>query len=232
MSATCQTEGSRQVTLLPREVRLVVERILLLTTLPAGMVPAVRDVILYSAAMGHAGLPALLRDLDSLRAANPAAIRVKTEAPGKASMDTANQHAWIALPLALDALAEMVTVHGSGSLKVSHALQPEEFSTASPLGARLGMKVLALGHGSEITLSAKASDEADAVLPLALREGILAEADLWWKLHHLSNTSLSPDTPESRRHAGPVIVLDDGRIVGRNDHDDDTDISLLTEKAP
>jgi hypothetical protein len=38
------------VILLPREVRLVVERVLLLTALPPGAIPAVRDVVLYSAA--------------------------------------------------------------------------------------------------------------------------------------------------------------------------------------
>jgi hypothetical protein len=58
-------------------------------------------------------------------------------------------------------------------------------------------------------------------------DGIAVPPALWWELHHLSNTSLSPDTPESRRHAGP----DDGRIIGRSDHDDDTDISMLTSSG-
>jgi hypothetical protein len=28
-----------------------------------------------------------------------------------------------------------------------------------------------------------------------------------------------------------VTVLDDGRIIGRSDHDDDTDISMLTSSG-
>jgi hypothetical protein len=34
----------------------------------------------------------------------------------------------------------------------------------------------------------------------------------------------------SRRHAGPIIVTEDGRVIGRQD-DDETDFSLLTSDA-
>jgi hypothetical protein len=233
MSVTCLTEGAEPVTLLPREVRLVVERILLLTPLPAGMVPAVRDVLLYSAAAGLGGLPALRRDFAELRAAQPGAIEVREVAPGQARLEAHGQHSWVLLPLALDALAELVAAHGSGRLTIHGALAPEELATACAMGARLGLDIeLAdVSPAAGVTLAATPGGAGDAVLAQALRDGIPTEAALWWELHHLSNTSLSPDTPESRRHAGPVIVLEDGRVIGRSDHDDDTDMSLLTEKA-
>jgi hypothetical protein len=242
MNIACQGAAEAPVTLLPREVRLVVERILLLTPLSAGMVPAVRDVLLYSAASGLGGLPSLHKDFPLLCQADLAAIRLQGLAPGQASMDAAGQHSWMALPLALDALAEMVEEHGSAMLGISGALAPEELAIACAMGGRIGLKIFAVRQGgcvgpamtaqpdADMTLLAAPGDNADPVLARALREGVTADAALWWELHHLSNTSLSPDTPESRRHAGPVIVLEDGRVIGRSDHDDDTDMSLLTEK--
>jgi LDH2 family malate/lactate/ureidoglycolate dehydrogenase len=233
MSDACRTEGAEPVTLLPREVRLVVERILLLTPLPSGMVPAVRDVLLYSAAAGLGGLPALRRDFAALRAARPGAIALHEAAPGEARLDANGQHSWVLLPVALDALAEMAAAHGSARLAIHGALVPEELAAACAMGGRLGLSITLVDASSAagVTLVATPGGAEDPVLAHALRDGIPAEAALWWELHHLSNTSLSPDTPESRRHAGPVIVLEDGRVIGRSDHDDDTDMSLLTEKA-
>lgn len=229
----CRTEPMAPVTLLPREVRLVVERILLLTPLPPGMVPAVRDAMLYSAAAGLGGLPALRRDFAALRDARPDAIALRPLAAGEARLDAAGQHGWVVLPMVLDALAEMAALHGGGRLTIQGALAPEELATACAMGGRLGLDIVLAeaSQASGVTLEARAGSTADPVLERALRDGIPTEAALWWELHHLSNTSLSPDTPESRRHAGPVIVLEDGRVIGRSDHDDDTDMSLLTEKA-
>ncbi|WP_431284350.1 hypothetical protein ACQW02_05945 [Humitalea sp. 24SJ18S-53] len=234
------------VTLLPREVRLVVERILLLTRLPAGSVPAVRDVVLYSAAAGLGGLPLLQRRFDDLRSVNLASIRISETAPGHLAVDAGGQHAWMVLPLLLDALGEAVARHGAALATVEHVLDAEELGAACAMGPRAGLTLFTAAgacigpaNGPDaalmradaplILLAAPAADATDAVLARVLRDGLRVEAPLWWELHHLSNTSLSPDTPESRRHAGPVIVEADGRIIGRSDHDDDTDLSLLTE---
>jgi hypothetical protein len=189
------------MTVLPREMRLVIERILLLTTLPPGMVPAVRDVVLYSAAIGQGGLPLLQQRFPALREANTAGFRIEGEAA-----EGAGQHAWVV-----------------------HVQDEAELRTACALGPRSG---LAVRFEAPATLLATAANAEDKVLAHALRHGVPVDADLWWDLHHLSNTSLSLDTPLSRRHAGPVIVESDGRIIGRSDHDDDTDLSLLTESRP
>ncbi|MBP0446899.1 hypothetical protein J8J14_19165 [Roseomonas sp. SSH11] len=246
MSAVC-TEGP--VTLLPREVRLVVERILLLTALPAGAIPAVRDTVLYSAAAGLGGLPLLRQRFEMLRDANPGAMRVDEAAPGKLAIDAGGQHAWVVLPMILDALGEACAREGAALASVANLHDPEELRAACALGARNGLAIfitngpatgpatgpgatLLQGEGSGAMLLAAPSGVADTVLGRVLREGVVVEPALWWELHHLSNTALATDTPESRRHAGPVIVEPDGRVIGRTDHDDDTDISLLLSPKP
>ncbi|MBP0491915.1 hypothetical protein [Roseomonas indoligenes] len=246
MSAAC-TEAP--VTLLPREVRLVVERILLLTTVPHGLIPAVRDVVLYSAAAGLGGLPLLRRRFDDLRAADVAALRITEPAPGHLTVDAGGGHAWVVLPAILDALGEAAAREGAALAEVTNLRDPEELCTASAYAPREGLSVfvtdgactgpatgrdaalLRAGQGA-ITLAAAPTAARDAVLERVLRQGVVVEPALWWDLHHLSNTALSTDTPESRRHAGPVIVEADGRITGRTDHDDDTDLSLLTSAKP
>ncbi|MFC0385521.1 hypothetical protein [Muricoccus vinaceus] len=246
MSAPC---GADAVTLLPREVRLVVERILLLTRLPPGAIPAVRDVVLYSAAAGLGGLSLLHRRFESLRAAEPVALRIAEARPGALHIDAGGQHAWTALPAILDTLAEAAGREGVAVATLMGVADPGELRAACALGPRSGLAVFfteggctgpatgtdaALLHAPDgLTLIATpALGGRDAVLEHALRRGTVVEPELWWALHHLSNTALAADTPESRRHAGPVIVEADGRITGRSDHDDDTDISLLTAARP
>lgn len=246
MSAAC---GEDAVTLLPREVRLVVERILLLTRLPPGAIPAVRDVVLYSSAAGLGGLSLLRRRFESLRDAEPAALRITEARPGGLRIDAGGQHSWMALPATLDALAEAAEREGVAVATVTGVGDPEELRAACALGPRSGLTVffteggctgpatgtnaaLLRAAGGPTLIAVPAAGGRDAVLEHALRRGTVVEPELWWALHHLSNTALAADTPESRRHAGPVIVEADGRITGRSDHDDDTDISLLTAAKP
>jgi hypothetical protein len=248
--------AEESVTLLPREIRLVVERLLLLTRLPFGFVPAVRDVVLYSAIAGLGGLPLLLERLEELKAADPRALRVEEPEPGRFAVACGGQHAWVALPSLLDLAAEGVAQHGSAVVTVSDVQDPQELLAAAGLGRRQGLLAFgAIGaarvvapcadgvapgwlRGAEASatlFAAPVTEPAGLVDPLlarALREGMAVPAGLWWRAHHLSNTALAPDTVESRRHAGPVIVMPDGTVIGRKDNDDDTDFSLLTATAP
>ncbi|MGG5823853.1 hypothetical protein [Falsiroseomonas sp. HW251] len=249
---------SETVVLLPREIRLVVERLLLLTPLPFAFVPAVRDVVLYSAIAGLGGLPLLLERLEELKAADPRAIRVAEPEPGRFEVDCGGQHAWVALPSLLDLAAEGVALHGSAVVTASELRDPEELLAAAGLGRRQG--VLAFGAVGPAQVAAPCADVVapgrlriarasatlfaapapragtkpglvDPLLARALRDGMAVPAAIWWRAHHLSNTALAPDTVESRRHAGPVIVMPDGSLIGRKDNDDDTDFSLLTSAA-
>jgi hypothetical protein len=244
------------VVLLPREIRLVVERLLLLTPLPFGFVPAVRDVVLYSAIAGLGGLPLMLDRLEDLKRADPRALRVAEPEPGRFEVGCGGQHAWVALPSLLDLAAEGVALHGSAVVTVTEVRDPQELLAAAGLGRRQGMLAFgAIGNAqvagpcadgvapgwlrnarASATLFAApmkepATDLVDPLLARALREGMAVPAALWWQAHHLSNTALAPDTVESRRHAGPIVVMPDGTVVGRKDNDDDTDFSLLTTAA-
>lgn len=241
------------VLLLPREIRLVVERLLLLTPLPFGFVPAVRDVVLYSAIAGLGGLPLMLERLEELKRADASAIRVQEPEPGRYEVDCGGQHAWMALPSLLDLAAEGVALHGSAVVTASAVQDPQELLAAAGLGRRQG--VLAFGAIGAAEIAAPCADGVapgrlrntrasatlfaapmvapmpglvDPLLDRALREGLAVPAALWWEAHDLSNTALAPDTVESRRHAGPLIVMPDGTVIGRKDNDDDTDFSLLT----
>ncbi len=242
------------VVLLPREIRLVAERLLLLTSLPPGLIPAVRDVAFHSAIAGLGGIALLLDRLDALQAAAPAALRIEEPEPGRFAVDGGGQHAWVVLPSLLDLAGEAVARHGSGVVTVSHVEDPEELLVAAALGRRQGMLAFAavgpaaiaapcaersapgLLRGARATATIfaaplPAGGAEEPLLTRALRDGLTVPADLWWRAHHLSNTALAPDSVESRRHAGPVIVLPDGTVVGRKDNDDDTDFSLLTRGA-
>jgi len=59
----------------------------------------------------------------------------------------------------------------------------------------------------------------------ALRDGFAVSRALWRTLYDRSGEALTPDSIESRRHAGPVMVDAHGRVHGRDD--DDTDFELL-----
>ncbi len=245
------------VTLLPREIRLVVERLLLLTQLPFGFIPAVRDAVFYSAIAGRGGMPLLLERLEELKTADPRAIAVQEPEPGRFEVACGGQHAWVALPSLLDLAAEGVATHGSAMVTVTDVQDPEELLAAAALGRRQNILAFCAVGPAEVAApcadgvapgllrgaraaatifaaparDAAAPGQADPLLARALREGLAVEADLWWRAHHLSNMALAADTVESRRHAGPVIVLPDGTVVGRKDNDDDTDFSLLTGAA-
>ena len=70
-----------------------------------------------------------------------------------------------------------------------------------------------------------------ATLDAIRRNGVRVEAALWWTLYHRSADALAPDSYLSRRHAGPIIVEADGKVIGRQD-EDETDFSLLLADAP
>src|SRR5690606_35586667 len=103
---------------------------------------------------------------------------------------------------------------------------------ASEYGRRRGLR-LSLGAEDPKIVTAMqlpltgelVSDEP--VLWSLLTEGTPIPADLWWRVYERAQTALTPDSVVSRRHAGPLIVNDDGTVIGRRDNDDETDISFL-----
>ena len=94
---------------------------------------------------------------------------------------------------------------------------------AGRFGARA--EVTASGHDAVLRVIADGLNDPDLILQTALADGTPVPKALWEELYALSHDALTPDSIESRRHAGPVMVDAQGRVHGRDD--DDTDFSLL-----
>jgi hypothetical protein len=219
-----------------RESRMVLERLMQVVRIDEGLVPSLRDCALYSAALGLGGFPAVSAQLDLLRGAAPADIRLISEAP--LTIDGAGQHAWVVAEAVVDLLvAEARAAAAPGpetaEARVLNVAEPHELGVVAAIARRHGFTTdLGQGEGQagiRIVLRPVSADAPDPLQRIR-REGLPVARDLWWRLFHRANEALAADTVESRRHAGPIRVEEDGRIVGRQD-DDETDFSLLVSPA-
>jgi hypothetical protein len=208
----------------PREMRLMSERIFSLSSLPKGFALTLTDVPMYSQMQGLGGFTLMEQRQTALLNADPRSLSLTAEAGAEMTLDAGGQHAWVALPTALDLLGEGCARFGQARLTVINAIDHDELALAVGLGLRLGLKVTP----GETCLTALPCAAADPVLDRALSDGTRIDAELWWRIYALARTALAPDTPASRRHAGVIIVTEDGTVIGRKDNDDDSDVSLLT----
>ena len=224
---------SQTLRVMPREMRLMSERILSLTALPKGFALMITDVVMYSQAIGLGGFPLLEARLPALMEATPTRLALVAEAGDRLTLDAGGQHAWVALPSALDLLELTLAQHDSARIEVTGATDAAELAIAKGLGARRGLDVSLSGT----TLTATRGPVADPVLTRVLQDGAHIEAAQWWRIYELAQTALTPDSVVSRRHAGVNIVTEDGQIIGRTDNDDDTDpnfinsVGLKTQEA-
>jgi hypothetical protein len=218
--------------LMPREMRMMTERAFSLTGLPKGFFLMVQDVVMYSHKLGFGGFALLERRSPSLKGADPARVTIASEYEERLTLDGGNQHAWFVIPAIIDLLGELVHRHGRARLTVTNVADPEELRVAAALAARNGLAV-AFTDGPQATFSAAAAittgklEDDEPLLWDLLQNGLPVDAELWWRVYGLAQKALAPDSVVSRRHAGPVIVNDDGSIIGRKDSDDETDLSFL-----
>lgn len=219
--------NAEMMTLSVREVRMIVERILLVTGLPDGFVPAVRDCILYSQGGELGGLAMLKRDLSRLKQANPAAIQISSEEGAPLAVDAARQHAWIVAPGLLDIVLADFRNGGPGKIAVRNVIEAPELELLRGYAGRYGAAVdIAIGNGqATVQVTADRLTTGDATLERILARGMPVTRALWSELYAQSHHALTPDSIVSRRHAGPVMVDAEGRVHGRDD--DDTDFALL-----
>src|SRR6185295_3983903 len=110
---------------------------------------------------------------------------------------------------------------------------PLELQIAAALAKRYGARgevsgTLVTMHNASLPRTAA---QWDPLLDAAMRNGYDVEEGLWRAVHALSNGALAPDSPASRRHAGPVVLADDGRLLGRVPQDDDFDMNMLKKVA-
>lgn len=213
---------TRTLRVMPREMRLMSERILSLTDLPKGYVLAVCDVVMVSEAMALGGFALLLDRLDGLMSADPSRIVLEGD-----RLDGGGQHAWFVVPSLLDLLGLAVARGEAARIEVANVLDPSELRIAEGLAGRQGLKL----HVTEEVVVAEAAPVADPLLDRLMQEGCQIPAELWWQVYDRAQTALTPDSVVSRRHAGPVIVTDDGKVIGRKDNDDDTDVNFIASVA-
>jgi len=209
-----------------RECRLVFERLMQVIRMEPGMVPALRDCALYSAALGLGGFAELQKHLQLLEKTGLLALSLQYQADLK-RVDCAGQHAWLVADTLLDLLADDLKRHGEARLLVVNLQEPRELQVITALAERYGLLVDLEPHPEGLRLSARyRASPASSWLDQIRLNGLQVEAALWWTLFHHANEALAPDSFESRRHAGSIMVDAQGRLIGRPD-EDETDLSLL-----
>jgi len=217
---------------MPREMRMMSERILSMTGQPKGLFLAIQDVPMYSQKLGLGGFALLEKRFDELCEARPEAIAIVSEEGSSLRLDGKGQHAWFVVPAIIDLLGELVARFGEAEVTVADVIDPEEFKLAEAFAQRNGLSVAA-SLGSETVFMASprtlAGDvrQNDPLLWSLLEHGLPIQPDLWWRIYHLAKKALATDSVVSRRHAGPMIVNQDGTVIGRKDNDDETDVSFL-----
>ena len=124
--------------------------------------------------------------------------------------------------------------NGAATLSVANVAFPEELQVACALAKRYGARgsisgtLLTMANASR-PVTAK---QWDPLLDAAMKHGYEVAESTWRGMHALSNRALAPDSVVSRRHAGPVVLADDGRLLGRLPNDDDFDLNMLKKVAP
>lgn len=225
-----------------RECRLVTERILLTLGLPQGCIAAIRESIVLSHAMKLGGFKRLHDTHATLAKIGYDAIRIVDTASGSLDIDGGDIHAWLIAQTTIDLAVDIARRHGSGTVRLLNVSAPEELAIIKGLATRYGAEATvetAQQNGRAVTtVTARNAprprdlDHRDPYLAAAIRHHLTVEEPLWRALYQLSNTALAPDSVVSRRHAGPVILLDDGTIVGRLPADDDFDPKMLKKPDP
>ena len=229
--STCQSNLSNSMTVSLREMRMVFERLLQVTRIESGLVPALRDCAVYSAALGLGGFSRLTATLETISKATPKALSL--DVSGDPVIDCGGQHAWLAADAALELAVENMKTGGSGVVTVRNAKDIGELKVIEALAQRFSLKATVAVDVDRAAIAVTQAPDPDeiALLDKIRRNGVAVDAATWWELYHRSAEALAPDSYLSRRHAGPIIVEADGKVIGRQD-EDETDFSLLLAGAP
>ncbi|OCJ08079.1 hypothetical protein A6U87_12570 [Rhizobium sp. AC44/96] len=231
---SCQSNLPSTLTVSLREMRMVFERLVQVARVEAGLVPSLRDCAVYSAALGLGGFSRLDANLELLSRADPHAVTIIDSAEGVV-VDGGGQHAWIVALAALDIATERLRSNGEGVVTVRNQIESDELKVVEALAQRFGLKAIVSVDGAGGSAAIKvlpATDASEIAILDRIREsGLGVDAATWWALFHRSADALAPDSYLSRRHAGPIIVEADGKVIGRQD-EDETDFSLLLADAP
>ena len=218
--------------IMPREMRMMTERVFSLSGQPKGFFLRAQDVVMYSQKLGLGGFALLEKRWPDLKQADPARMSIVSESGDTLTLDAAGQPAWFVIPTVIDLLGALTARHGRATVTVTNAVDAVELRVAADLAARNGLRVTFSAGAQPMLVATPAAmsgsiAEDEPLLRDLLQNGVPIDADLWWRIYGVAQKALAPDSVVSRRHAGPVIVNDDGSIIGRKDSDDETDLSFL-----
>ncbi len=206
-----------------RECRMVLERMILIERLDGGLVPALRDCALYSA-MYHGGFDHIRGQIERLKTGLAAAPTLG-ETPDGLTVDCGGRHAWTVADTLLDLAVDQYRQGLPSTVKFCNVAQADQLAVIPYLAERYRVAVTVDTDSLTVT-----GDLVPKALDHIRRHGLPVERAAWWRLFHRANEALAPDSLESRRHAGPIMVDAEGRIIGRAD-EDETDLSLLADPA-
>lgn len=228
---TIQPDDTRPLRLMPREMRMMSERIFSLSAMPRGFALTLTDVPMLSQHLGLGGFALLQADMAVILGGDPTAVKVAAENGAALVLDLARQPAWVALHAICDLAAELTATHGEARITVANATHPAELAVAVPLASRVGLALSLTPTADGARITATPAPAADRVLAGVNQTGLLLDPGLWWQIYETARSALAPDTALSRRHAGVQIVNEDGTVIGRTDNDDDADVSFLARGA-
>ena len=204
-----------------RECRMVLERLILIERLDGGLVPALRDCALYSA-MHHGGFDHVRDHIERLKAGIDAQMTLD-EADGDIAVDCGGRHAWTVADTLLDLAVDRYRRGLPSAVRVRNVGDAAELAVIPYLAERYRLAARVDGDSLAVTGGA-----APTALDQIRRHGLPVERTAWWRLFRRANDALAPESLASRRHAGPIMVDAEGRVIGRAD-EDETDLNLLTD---
>lgn len=215
------------ITVSLRESRMVLERLMQVARVDEGLVPALRDCALYSTALSADGFIHLTNHLGQLSKKSTSPISFGTLDDGVTRVHCAGQHAWLVALTLVDLAVDAAQQGRDACFVVEGAGEAQELRVAMALAQPHGLEAtLEASDNAQRVMFRASSGQGENTLARIVHEGLRVERAYWWTLFHRANDALAPDSYESRRHAGPIIVDAQGRVIGRTD-EDETDLSLL-----
>lgn len=212
-----------------RELRLVVERIVMLLGVPKGNWVAVREVIVAAEALGLGGLAFL----DERPPGGWGSPVITSEEEHRLTVTGTGIPAPFAAPALVDLAIATMCEYGKAEVRVSGLTDAGLLAAVEPTGAQFGaeLRVGRVDERTQVLEAAPAAEEipirslaamagGEHLVDVALH-GLGVAAPLWWRLYHRSNEALTVDTPTSRTHAGAALVTADGQSGGAVDADPD-----------
>lgn len=202
-----------------REFRLVVGRLLYSSGLIRGVVDPVREVLVDGQALGLNPLSDIEHDLPTLHLHNGV---VSFEFHGSdLHIDGLGAPCYLLVPGIVDIAVVKAHENERVNLWINNVTTPEIAKVMTIECAQMGVSFKMLecskvGARAIVEYTGISSEYPEQHLRSFYRDGFAFDAQTWWRLYHLSNRALTPDSIVSREH-GPIkeagIGLDDAAWI-------------------